>query len=78
MAQRDQVRGALGAGDARQSRDPEGVALRAARIQQPAERLGPHAHGCRRHGPAGGDRLGADVDHARRALVIQVGRLLAH
>ena len=39
------------------------------------EHVGAHADGGRGHGAAGGDRLVADVDHARRALVVEVARL---
>ena len=42
---------------------------------QRGQDLGPHAHHRRRHGAARGHRLVADVDHARRALVVEVARL---
>ena len=75
MAERDELGGPLGGADAGQSRGDERVTLRTARVHELGQHLGPHAHGGRSHRPARGHRLVADVDHARRAFVVEMARL---
>jgi hypothetical protein len=74
MAQRDELGRSLRRTDAGEPRRDERVSLRAAGIQQLSQDVGPHPDGGGGDGAAGGDRLVPDVDHARRAIVVEMGR----
>ena len=75
VAQRDQLARALGRLDARDARHAEDVALgRVAGRHALGGRRG-HAHDRAGHGAPGADLLGADVDHPRGALGVEVGEL---
>src|SRR5205823_4790553 len=72
MTQRNEVRGSLGRGDARQPSGDEGIPLGTAGHLERLQHLRIEANRCARPCNARGHRLVRNVDHARPALRAEV------
>src|SRR6185503_2038600 len=75
VAERDELAGALGGEDAGDPGRPEDVALGRVAGLHGGRRLRGHPHDGAGDGAAVGRRLVADVDHARGAVLVEVGEL---
>ena len=78
MTQRDQVGGALGGHDPSYSGNRERVSLGNTLTPEQLDDCRAELHPTACRGSSRGDLLGSDVDHARRAGVIDVSESLAH